>query len=514
MRLEAVLKQYFGYETFRTGQREIIKTVLAGDNVLGILPTGSGKSICYQLPALLLPGLTIVVSPLLALMEDQVQELKSYGIKKVAAINSLTPYQIRQTILKQLHKFKIIYLSPEMLQANEVLQALTKVRVSLFVVDEAHCISQWGHEFRTDYLKLAQARTTLQLPPCLALTATATSAVQEDIVRQLQLENVKKMMFSVDRNNISIVVREVEHIDEKISTAIELVQNLQGPGLIYFSTRSWTERFANLLREQGESSVAYYHGGMDGESRLLIQQQFIHNQLQVICCTNAFGMGINKKNIRYVIHFHYPTQMESYIQEIGRAGRDGKQSLAILLYANEDAALANSLIDMELPTKQQINEVLAFLHHEYHDRQVQNEREFLYQIRLGEVGFRLIRFYLEKTGLIRENRLLRTFDISEWTEKLSNYIETRRVENREKLRSFQHWLQSNDCRRESYLAYFDESLKEKPQFCCDNCDSQILEAELLQRKTGVEETLLFAWEKELRLLFHIAPEEKELKKNE
>lgn len=507
MKLEAVLKQYFGYQSFRTGQKEIIEAVLTGEEVLGILPTGSGKSICYQLPALLLPGLTIIISPLLALMEDQVQELKSFGIKRVAAIHSVTPFRMRQAILEQLDTYKMLYLSPEMLQVNEVQLALKKVNISLFVVDEAHCISQWGHEFRTDYLKLAQVRKILQSPRCLALTATATSAVQEDMIKQLELNNVKKMRFSVDRNNITMVVREINHIEEKVSVALELVRSLQGPGLIYFSSRIWAERFANMLREHGETSVAYYHGGMDGESRLLIQQQFIYDQLQVICCTNAFGMGINKKNIRYVIHFHYPTQMEGYIQEIGRAGRDGEQSLAILLYAKEDAILANSLIDMELPTKQQIHEVLTYLSH-FREINEQNERELRERVGVGEVGVRLIKYYLESLGLWSEGRFVQGFQIDESTEKLSQRIECRREENRRKLRNFQHWLQSNECRRRSYLAYFDENLTEKPKYCCDNCDSQLLEANLLRKTNKSEEQRLFDWEEELRLLFHIRDEER------
>ncbi|MCT8138846.1 ATP-dependent DNA helicase RecQ [Anaerobacillus sp. CMMVII] len=239
MNVKKALYNFFKLTSFRTGQQEIIHDLLRGQDVLAMLPTGAGKSLCYQLPAFMLPGLTVVVSPLLSLMEDQVQQLKSKGLKKVIALNSFLSYEERDLALRQLHEQKLIYVSPEILQSKFVMGKLNKLKVSLFVVDEAHCISQWGHEFRTDYLKLKEARHQLGNPPCLAITATATKEVQKDITEKLSLTDYQTHIYSMDRENIAMVIhRDANTVQEKVETLVTFVQKFQGPGIIYASTRN------------------------------------------------------------------------------------------------------------------------------------------------------------------------------------------------------------------------------------------------------------------------------------
>src|SRR5690606_18201070 len=322
MNLNQILKEKFNHTTFREGQKEVIEDIMSGHDVMALLPTGGGKSLCYQLPAQILEGSVLVVSPLVALMEDQVLQIKKMGEKRVIALNSFLTLEKKRRVLPNLHKYKYIFASPEILQSPHILNRLKRIRFSLFVVDEAHCISQWGHDFRPDYSRLGEIRMEIGAPPCLALTATATKEVLEDIRNKLELAQPKMHIHSIDRPNIAIVVKKVESLEEKKEALLKYANELQGPGIIYFSSRLWAENISQYLKDKGFERVAYYHGGMEQEKRMLIQEQFINNQISIICSTNAFGMGVNKSDIRFVIHFHYPSQMEAYLQEIGRAGRD------------------------------------------------------------------------------------------------------------------------------------------------------------------------------------------------
>ncbi|PTY82567.1 hypothetical protein B5V90_19640 [Heyndrickxia sporothermodurans] len=313
MKLYDHLNKQFGYDMFRIGQEEVITSVLEGKHTLAVLPTGTGKSLCYQLPGYLLKGIVIIVSPLLSLMQDQVEQLKINGEKRVTALNSFLESKERKQIIHSLQNYRFIYTSPEMLTNNEILQKLKQMEISLFVVDEAHCISQWGPDFRPDYLNLSMIRSELKNPTTLALTATATEDVRADIIKHLNLDNVNQLIYSVDRPNIALVVEETTNYNDKVNKLLQFVKQLQKPGIIYFSSKRLTEEMAALLRNNGIAQTAAYHGGMDREQRILIQQQFLHNQLQVICATSAFGMGVNKENIRFVIHFHMPYQLDSYL---------------------------------------------------------------------------------------------------------------------------------------------------------------------------------------------------------
>ncbi|UOE92391.1 ATP-dependent DNA helicase RecQ [Alkalihalobacillus sp. LMS39] len=499
MSLETQLQFYFGYRSFREGQKEIIETIMDKQDLLAVLPTGTGKSICYQLPALLLEGTAIVVSPLLSLMEDQVQQLHSIGIKKVAALNSFLSWEERQFVLKRIHQYKLLYVSPEILQSHFVLEKLKMIPISMFVVDEAHCISQWGHEFRTDYLKLKEVRKQVGQPPCLALTATATKEIQQDIIEHLHLHNEKKIIHSVDRKNIALHVEQCDSAIGKVERLTEFVNGLQGPGMVYFSSRQLAEKMAEHLQQNGNQRITYYHGGLRSEDRILIQQQFMNGQLDVVCCTSAFGMGINKQDVRYVIHFHFPGQMEAYLQEIGRAGRDQKQSLAILLYTNDDWHVPVSLIEQELPSNKQIEQVTALLANTTVITP-ETERHIQQMAAIHENIWRYVKYQLEKDHiLLRDGKVNKHIHFDSFGEKLKKIVEERKTAKMKKINEMERWVLQQDCRRKAYLRYFDEILNEKPEQCCDKCGLSLHLYEKIRKEENEKEN---TWRQDLMEIFH------------
>ncbi|ANB59961.1 ATP-dependent DNA helicase, RecQ family protein [Anoxybacillus amylolyticus] len=480
MYLEQRLYETFGYRTFRLGQKEIIEDVLAKNDVLAMLPTGGGKSVCYQLPGYMLPGSVLIVSPLVSLMEDQVQQLKMRGEKRVIALNSFLPDEQKKRALMNLHHFRFIYASPEILQSPLWQKALRNVAISLFVVDEAHCISQWGHDFRPDFLKLGAIRRELGDPPCLALTATATQEVRSDIIETLQLTNVRQHLYSVDRPNIAIQVECVDSVEEKVARVLHYAKTLQGPGMIYVSSRQWAEVLAQKLAAEGIEGVAYYHGGMDSEQRLLVQHQFLCDQLQIVCCTNAFGMGVNKENVRYVVHFHLPSQLEAYVQEIGRAGRDGKNSLAILLYTHGDEDMVQSLIEAELPTEEQVRLFIAY------------RNDVRSMVEINDVQWRLLHYMIEK-----EQTKAQT--VEEIIANIQAAIEARKHWKRSKLTQMRSFLFRPHCRREQIVAYFQQRLEKKPINCCDRCAFSLDSYQLKQQDESIR--MFRGWKEELKRIF-------------
>lgn len=494
MRLEALLQSKFGYPAFRPGQKEIIESVLAGRNTVAMLPTGTGKSLCYQLPGYMIEGQVIIISPLLSLMQDQAEQLMMNGEKKVIAFNSFLSRTEKRQALINLNQYKFIFISPEMLYYESVLTQLKKLRIALFVVDEAHCISQWGYDFRPDYLKLGEVRQKIGNPVTLALTATATREVKADIKKSLGILDCSEFIFSVDRPNIALTVEKAENYRVKTERLVELAESLKGPGIIYFSSKKMAEQIADLLREKGAKRVMAYHGGMDNESRILVQQQFIHGQLELICATSAFGMGINKDNIRYVIHFHMPLQIESYLQEIGRAGRDGKQSIAIMLYAPGDEQLPLQIAENELPDRSQIDWISDWM--EENPNAIMNISAYEEQIKqrsgLTSIQWRIFYDFFErknKSGL-GFKRIL---------QEMNGYCEDRIKFKRNSIEEVYRWIHKKNCRRENILSCFDEKKNTSVQFCCDICGLQI-ENFTRNTKSDNQDKPFYDWKNHLEYL--------------
>lgn len=344
MDAKEVLKLYFGYDSFKPGQEETTQAILGGKDVLAVMPTGSGKSICYQVPAMLLSGITIVISPLISLMQDQVTTLNEAGIHAGYINSSLTEAQISKVYARALEGiYKILYVAPERLESYEFTNFARKVEISMVTVDEAHCISQWGQDFRPSYLKIVDFIDGLRKRPVVsAFTATATEEVKTDISCVLKLQNPKVVVTGFDRENLYFDVETTRSKDDYVS---EYIQKHPGDsGIIYCATRKNVDSLFELLSSAG-GSVARYHAGMDNEDRKESQNDFIYDRTPIIVATNAFGMGIDKSNVRFVIHYNMPQSMENYYQEAGRAGRDGEPSQCILLFSAQDIMINKFLLD-------------------------------------------------------------------------------------------------------------------------------------------------------------------------
>ena len=338
------LKYYFGYDSFRDGQENIINAILSGRDILAIMPTGAGKSICYQVPALMLPGITIVISPLISLMQDQVKSLNEAGIHAAYINSSLSENQISKALsLAAQGHYKIIYVAPERLESSEFIWFAMNVEISMVTVDESHCISQWGQDFRPSYLKIVSFIEQLKKRPIVsAFTATATEEVKDDILCTLGLNNPVTVITGFDRANLYY---RVEHIKRKNDFITDYVkQHKNESGIIYCATRKNVDAVYELLFKNGVS-VARYHAGMSNADRKNSQDDFIYDRASVIVATNAFGMGIDKSNVRYVIHYNMPQSMENYYQEAGRAGRDGEPSQCILLFSAQDIMINRLLLE-------------------------------------------------------------------------------------------------------------------------------------------------------------------------
>lgn len=339
-----VLEKYYGYHSFREGQEMLIDHILEGMDVLGIMPTGAGKSVCYQVPALLLPGITLVISPLISLMKDQVQALNQAGVHAAYINSSLTEGQITKALtFAEQGRYKIIYVAPERLETDRFLRFARAVEISMVAVDEAHCISQWGQDFRPSYLHIVQFVKQLPKRPILsAFTATATGEVKEDMICVLGLDHPLTLVTGFDRQNLFFAVEHTKSRSRYLQHYVAEHENESG--IIYCATRKNVEKVYELLLKEGVA-VTRYHAGLSGEERQQNQDDFIYDRKPVIVATNAFGMGIDKSNVRYVLHYNMPQSMENYYQEAGRAGRDGEPSDCILLYSAQDIMINRFLIE-------------------------------------------------------------------------------------------------------------------------------------------------------------------------
>ncbi|OPX50437.1 DNA helicase RecQ [Clostridium thermobutyricum] len=339
-----ILNKYYGYKSFRKGQEEIINNIINGNDVLAIMPTGGGKSICYQVPAIAMDGLTIVISPLISLMKDQVDSLNSLGIDSAYINSSLSNIEIQEVYFRlNTGDIKILYVAPERLEGVEFLNIIKSLKVSQIAVDEAHCVSQWGHDFRSSYKRIYNFIEALPKRPVVtAFTATATKEVREDILESLKLRDAKIFISGFDRENLKITVE--RGISKNIYILDYIEENKGESGLIYCSTRKEVDKLCDLLKANGINALSY-HAGLSDMERKKNQEDFIYDKVDVMIATNAFGMGIDKPNIRYVIHYNMPKNIEGYYQEIGRAGRDGEKSECILLFSPGDVQTQKYIIE-------------------------------------------------------------------------------------------------------------------------------------------------------------------------
>lgn len=355
MTKEEVLKKYFGYDEFREGQEPLIDSILEGKDTFGIMPTSSGKSYCFQIPALILPGITLVISPLISLMRDQVISLNEAGIHAAFLNSSLTQVQFHKALHNmQNGQYKIVYVAPERLMTESFLHVVQQLEISMLSIDEAHCISQWGQDFRPSYLKIIDFVEGLSNRPIIsAFTATATKTVRQDVINLLRLKEPTVITTGFDRKNLKFAVM---HPADRFQVTLNYVkEHMEDCGIIYCLTRKLVEEVTENLRQQGISATRY-HAGLGDAERKCNQDEFIYDQKQVMVATNAFGMGIDKSNVRYVIHYNMPKNIESYYQEAGRAGRDGLPSECLLLYGGQDVVTNQFFIDKQQEAADEVDD--------------------------------------------------------------------------------------------------------------------------------------------------------------
>lgn len=508
--LQQILMDRFGHTSFREGQEEVIHSVLNQKDTLVIKSTGGGKSLCYQLPSLVFKGITVVISPLISLMEDQVSEARKIGRKDVVALHGGVDFNLREQILRNLKHVQLLYLSPEGIQHPKIISALKQRKVSLFVVDEAHCISQWGHDFRTDYLKLASIKRSLGDPVSLAMTATATSEVKRDIIQYIELRDPMIFIYTMDRENIAINVEKVTSEKEKNQRILQFLHTRQDAGMIYFSSRAKAEELTFFLIDKGITDVAYYHGGMSSEERHMIQQQFLEGDLRIICATNAFGMGVNKPNIRYVIHYHFPSHLESYVQEMGRCSRDDQPGLSYLFTQEGDEQIPYRFVEQEFLSEEQVSDLIKHLQFK---QQFQGklvgiddvEMDALsHQIQCSMQALKLAFFHLEQLQCGEKK------EANKLQQELSRKLEIQRQKRIKKIAQMFYWLhlEKESCRRSFILNYFSETpshKQAKANPCCDLCglENHWMEQDIDERALPKNENRPLDWQAKLHQLWPI-----------
>lgn len=474
------LRRHFGFDGFRAGQTEVISAILDGKDAVVVMPTGSGKSLCYQLPAMMLSGATLVVSPLIALMKDQVDALRARDLPATFINSSITPAEQHARIAALSRgEFKLVYVAPERFRSGRFVEALQRAGISLFAVDEAHCISTWGHDFRPDYLKLKAAIKALDGVQTLALTATATPYVRSDIIQQLGLDKPPTFVSGFDRPNLSIEVIHTERELEKIAHIKRLALTHKGSGIIYASTRKAVEQVATNLQWQG-LSVAAYHAGMGDGVRVKAQEDFMTGRAQMIVATNAFGMGIDKPDIRFVAHYQMPGSIEAYYQEIGRAGRDDLPSDCVLLFNYADKNTHDFFIEGSYPDRQTIQSVYDSLVSTGLQRIELTTKEIAHRSGAGnEMAVNSVLYLLERAGHIQrvassdnQRRARSVVLLDRVPTKLRvnpNDVAGRAALERRKLREILNFCYTDYCFRAHILDYFGDRHHARQCGTCGNC---------------------------------------------
>lgn len=472
-----VLVEKFGHSSFRPGQLDIIQSILNKEDVVAILPTGMGKSLCYQLPGYMMPHSIVIISPLLSLMQDQVDQLKKMGEKRVVALNSFLTLHEKQSILQKMNTYKFIFLSPEMLMQAQVQIQLQSIAISLIVADEAHCISQWGYDFRPDYLRVGEWVNHINRPPILALTATATDSVMHDVKKYLNMKNPTYHIQSLDRPNIRYATIEVDSYDSKFELILQQIEAFTGPGILYTQSRKKADAYAQKLTDRG-IRIASYHAGMEQVDRMFVQQQFLNSEIDWVCATNAFGMGVHKDDVRQVIHDHIPSSVANYAQEIGRAGRDNKDSVATLYYVKGDEDLSIFVATNDFPEE---------LHVTLYEEAISNglnPNQLVAQSLLTETQLRILDYWLHRKT-------------SEETIEKMKQLKQQKVEQILRLKEI---LTNSYCIRQQIVNVFGQDLNAHPENCCSKCGLEM--SKILASSTQqIQHTKVQSWETRLSRLF-------------
>lgn len=470
-RILAVAQKNFGFEKLRPGQEEAIGALLAKKDTLVVMPTGSGKSAIYQIAGLMVKGSVLVISPLIALQKDQVDSINSQnGEAEAVVLNSTQRIAESREALEKIEggEGKYIFLAPEQLRKRETLESLESAKISLFVVDEAHCISEWGHDFRPDYLQLGAIIERLGHPIVLAMTATASPEVREEIIQRLGMRKARTFVHGFDRPNIYLRVDQFDSEDKKLEAVIHRVRWAEKPGIVYVSTRKAAEEVMRLLEEEGIHAL-FYHGGLKASERHEIQDAFMSGNAEVIVATNAFGMGVDKANIRFVYHYDVCESLDAYYQEIGRAGRDGEKAEAVLFFRHEDIGAAKFKSSEGKLAAEQVEQVAEIIADQegpvapgkIADQANVSERKLTSAIhRLEDVGA----LEVLATG---EVQLAEDADVTEAAQAAADEQERRREMKQTRLRQMQEYADTSACRRGHLLRYFGDDFAGR----CGNCDN-------------------------------------------
>ena len=473
--LRQSLRQTFGIDRLRSGQDDVIRSVLDGTDTLAIMPTGAGKSLCYQLPALHLEGTTIIISPLISLMKDQVEKLQGHGLEALQ-VNSALGATEERSAMGQIEEEKsdFIFTTPERLSDPDFLDALRGTRIDFVVIDEAHCISHWGHDFRPAYLAIRSALEELGNPPVLALTATATEEVVDDIRQQLGRPSMKVFNTGIYRSNLRFEVEHVSGDAEKQGELLRLLQEIEGDGIVYAATVKHVEEVTRFLQQEGFEVLAY-HGRLNATRRKEAQERFMAGELEAIVATNAFGMGIDRPDIRFVVHYDMPASLEAYYQEAGRAGRDGELARCVLLYNSGDRRTHLFMLGGRYPSAEQLSKVYRALSEAEAGPAGLSSRDL--EAHLPEVPRTKVRVAL---GVLKEQGILDEPRAGRWSLAERDVPEDRLAElaqqwkersegDHERLKRMEAYARSALCRWRLLHEYFGEDMPQERCETCDNC---------------------------------------------